>query len=164
MKLGSLAGNVCRICGSETMGSDIGCSCKKLYDKAVFIALKNHDDDSLAYNFSIEMKYYMEKFISQYDGLYQRHNGNINKMYRTEFNRTFYPSVYKFFKENGYVSKKQLDIVKRLLGKDFDFAEKDYEEIQKQKKNYLADFSSRNDSEIVEITRNLWKQKKGENR
>lgn len=106
------------------------------------------------------MKYYMEKFISQYDRLYQRHNGNINKMYRTEFNRTFYPSVYKFFKENGYVSKKQLNIVKRLLGKDFDFVEKDYEEIQKQKKSYLTDFSNRNDNEIVEITRNLWKHSK----
>jgi hypothetical protein len=54
MKLGSLAGGVCRISGSDTVGADIGCSCMIMYNRAKKIALDNHVKESLAYNSAIE--------------------------------------------------------------------------------------------------------------
>lgn len=157
MKLGFFANNVCKICGSETMGSDIGCSCKKLYNKAVFIALKNDDKSSLNYNYSIEMQIIMNSFINWYDEKLKSHNNNITKMFRSEFKKSFYPSTYAFYKEKGYVSKKQLDIIKRCFNEDE--LQKLYEETEKRKQKFLNNFQKENDFQIIEITKNLWKNK-----
>ena len=55
MKLGTLAGGTCRVCGSDTYGAEIGCGCIHMYHQAGFIVLRNHDKDSLEYNWGIEM-------------------------------------------------------------------------------------------------------------
>lgn len=156
MKLGAMAGGVCRICGSDTLGADIGCSCLKLYNRAKTIALKNHNSESLEYNYGIEMRYIMDKFVKAYDERLEKHNGNLDKMFRNDFKKSFYPSVVEFYKTKGFVSKKQLEIVRREL----DLRSDTYVVIDKKRENFLNSFARDNDSEIVEITRNLWKQKK----
>lgn len=161
MNLGSLAGGTCRICGSDTMGADIGCSCKKLYDRATFIVLRKHDKISLEYNYSIGMRYYMDMFCREYEEKLAKHNGNIAKMYKNEFNRQFFPSVYNQYKEKGYVSKKQLEIViKKMFPLGCGGGSKVYMDIEKRKKEYISAFVSEYDFEIVEVTKNLWKSKK----
>lgn len=161
MKLGSFAGGVCRICGSDTMGADIGCSCMVLFNRAKKIALKNHANDSLEYNWGISMRFYMDKFTAKFDENLKKHGGDLNKAFRNEFKKSFYPSVVEFYKSRGYVSKKQLDIVIRdLYAYDGASASNDYKTIEELKANFLNDFVKNNDSEIVEITRNLWKQKR----
>lgn len=161
MKLGSLAGGVCRICGSYTMGADIGCSCMIMYNRAKKIALHNHEKESLEYNYSIEMRYIMNKFVTSYETRLAKHNGDLDKTFRSDFKKSFYPSVVAFFKERGFVSKKQLEIIKNeLYGFNGGCMSEDYPQIEKQKEIFLNKFALDNDSEIVEITRNLWKQKK----
>lgn len=157
MKLGILANNVCRICGSETMGADIGCSCKKLYNKATFIAL-NNNEKSLDYNYGIEMRATMNRFVDWYDERLKKHDNNILKMFKSEFKRKFYPSIYAFYKERGFVSRKQLDIIKRIFNEDE--SSKLYEETEKNKQLFLNMFQKEHDAEIVEITKSLWKSKK----
>lgn len=162
MKLGSLANGVCRICGSDTItGNDIGCSCQKMYNKATFIILKNHPEDSIKYNYSIEMNFIMTAYQKLYDSSFQKHNGDINKMFKTDFNRSFFPSVISFYKEKGFVSKKQLDIVKkRMFQKNFDDEENNFNLISDLKKKFINNFKTEHDSEIIEVARNLWKSKK----
>lgn len=160
MKLGALANNVCRICGSETMGADIGCSCQKLYDKATYIVLKQKQDENLEYNYSIKMKVTMDKFCSLYESDLSAHNGDINKMHRSNFNRGFFPSVYKFYKEKGYVSAKQLEIVeKRYFTYGLDNL---WEDIDKARESFLRSFKEKYDSEIIDVAWNLFKQRKAE--
>jgi len=161
MKLGKYAGGICRICGSDTLGADIGCSCINMYSRAKKIALKNHNKESLEYNYSIEMRYLMNKFVSDYEIKLMKHNNDLNKTFRSEFKKSFYPSVVNFYKEKGFVSKKQLEIVKKeLYGFNGGCMSEDYPKINELKENFLNKFASENDSEIVEIARNLWKQKK----
>lgn len=159
MRLGIYAGNICRVCGSDTYGAEIGCSCKKFFNKAKFIALKQYSEDSLEYNFSIEMRAYMGRFVERYNEKLQKHNGNIDKTFRSDFKKSFFPSVVAFFNEKGYVSKKQLDIVKREFEYDSDI-EKMYEEIKEKQDDFLEGFVNAHFSEIVEIARNLWKTQK----
>lgn len=158
MKLGSLAGGVCRICGSDTMGADIGCGCLKMYNEAKFIALKNHGGASVTYNYDIKMQAVMNYASRCYEEALARHNNDINKVFKTDFNRKFFPWVFQFYKEHGYVSGKQLKIVEKKYCVDVDGSF--FEKIEEMKKKYLDNFASENDSEIVEIARNLWKQKK----
>lgn len=156
MNLGILARNVCKICGSETMGADIGCSCRKLYGKATFIALRNYNNLSLAYNYGIEMHVIMDNFVKFFDEKAKKHNNEIEKMFRSDFRKNFFTSVYEFYKSKNFVSKKQLDIVK----KSFEYeSEKLYADIEEKQKSFLLDFQKNHDKEIVEITKNLWKQK-----
>lgn len=159
MKLGSLAGGTCRICGSDTYGSDIGCGCKVMYNQAKFMVLKNHAPDSLEYNYSINMRYIMDKFVSMYESKLNKHNGNTDKMYRNNFKKQFFPSVYDFYKNKGYVSKKQLSLVMQELYRDYS-TNNDYQEIEKLKANYLNNFVKEHDTEIIDVARNLWKSKK----
>lgn len=160
MKLGILAGGVCRICGSDTMGSDIGCGCRGMYERAKFICLRLHDKDSLEYNYGIKMRHIMNMFVGYYDESFKKHDGKIEKMFKTDFNRSFYPSVYAQYKEKGYVSKKQLDIVSSKLQFGCQDDITDTKDIQNEKDAYMNNFTMANDNEIVEIARNLWKQKK----
>ena len=160
MRLGSLAVGTCKICGSDTMGADIGCSCKKLYDKATFIVLKNYDKISMEYNYSIEMRHYMNMFCRDYEDKLSKYNGNISKMYRSDFNRQFFPSVYNQYKEKGFVSRKQLNIVLKKMY-PCGVGSSEYMEIDGRKKDLLCNFVKEHDSEIVEVTRNLWKSKNG---
>ena len=160
MKLGMLAGGICRICGSDTLGANIGCGCMRMYERAVWIALRNHDEESLTYNYSLDMRYTMDKFVKSYEERLAKHNGDINKTFRSEFKRQFVPSVVEFYKKNGFVSKKQLTLVKRDLYYPYEGDETSEEDIKKLQKSFIADFKAKYDSEIVEIARNLWKQKK----
>lgn len=161
MKLGRFAGGVCRICGSDTMGADIGCSCMIMYNRAKKIALHNHEKESLEYNYSIEMRFLMDKFVAEYETKLEKHDRDLDKTFRNDFKKQFYPSVVSFYKSKGYVSKKQLDVVIReLYGFNGGCMSEDYKIIEDKKKVFLDNFTHDNDSEIVEITRNLWKQKK----
>ncbi len=163
MKLGNLAGGVCRICGSDTYGNDIGCGCKAMYEEAKFICLKNHKDESIKYYWGIKLDYVMTHFVQWYDDLFERHDGQIEKMFRTKFNRSFYPSVYEQYEKSGFTSKKQLEIIQYKI-----FPPETQEEIamltevDTLKDGYMKMFVSTYDNEIVEIARNLWKMKKGE--
>lgn len=159
MKLGALAGGICRICGSDTMGSDIGCTCMGKYKQAAFIVLRNDDKASLEYNYSLEMRVIMGLFCAEHEESLARHNGDVNKAYKTAFNRSFYPSVYSFYKEKGYVSKKQLGIVHKRLAYSPDKEEAIYNETEKAKEAFLKDFERQHDGQIVEVARNLWKAK-----
>lgn len=161
MKLGRFAGGVCRICGSDTMGADIGCSCIFMYNRAKKIALKNHSKESLEYNYGIEMKFLMDKFVSKYEARLQKHNNDLDKTFKSDFKKKFYSSVVEFYKSKGFVSRKQLDIVLHELYEfDGGCASDDYKIIEKRKAEFLDCFSSENDPEIIEIAKNLWKQKK----
>jgi hypothetical protein len=159
MKLGALANNVCRICGSETMGADIGCSCRKLYDKAIFMVLSKHSEECLEYNYSIKMRVVMNEFSKIYEENLKE-KGAINKVFKTSFNRTFYPSVYEFYKKNGYVSSKQLHIVEN---KYFSCGLNEInDKIEKEKKIFLDNFKEKYDSEIIDVAWNLFKKRKAE--
>ena len=161
MKLGNLAGGVCRICDSDTLGADIGCSCRIMYERATYIALRNHEEENLMYNWCIESEIIMDKFCSMYEYSLEQHEGKIEKMYRSEFNRNFFPSVYAQWKEKGMVSKKQRNIVwNKYFIHDFDLRKEIEDKVRDAKKSFISAFQSTYDSEIVEITRNLWKQKK----
>lgn len=155
MKLGILAGNVCRVCGSDTMGASIGCGCMKMMAKATFIVLSQNNEASLEYNYSIKMRKYLEYFILDYEARLERHNGNIDKMFKTSFNRAFYPSLYAFVKEKGYCSKKQLDIVVKRFNNDYDLIEKIEKEIEEEKEIFLKNFAEENYKIRLEIARNL---------
>lgn len=159
MKLGALAGGTCRVCGSDTMGADIGCSCMKLYRQSVFIVLQKHDKDALEYNYGIRMKFIMNTFCTWYEDKISKHDGNIEKTFRTDFNRQFFPSVYEQYKQKGYVSKKQLDIVeKKVFPIGIPYEElKILDDIKVQ---FIKDFTKAHDGECLEVTRNLWKSKK----
>ena len=89
MKLGSLAGGVCRICGPDTMGADIGCGCVIMYNRAKKIALHNHDKESLEYNYSIEMRFLMDKFVAEYETRLEKHNGDLDKTFKNDFKKQF---------------------------------------------------------------------------
>ena len=65
------------------MGAEIGCGCIHMYHQAGFIVLRNHDKDSLEYNWGIEMKFIMNDFCSWYEEKMNRYEGNIKKMYRS---------------------------------------------------------------------------------
>ena len=109
MKLGALAGGICRVCGSDTYGADIGCGCQGMYERATWIALKNHEDLSLEYNYGMEMKGIMDAYKEIYDNSFEKHNGDINKMFRSEFNRKFFPSVIQFYNEEGMFFSEQYE-------------------------------------------------------
>jgi hypothetical protein len=158
MKLGALAGGTCRVCGSDTYGADIGCGCIHMYHQAGFIVLRQHDKDSLEYNYGIQMKFIMNDFCSWYEEKMNRCDGNIDKMFRTDFNRQFFPSVYDQYKQKGYVSKKQLDVVKQKIYPNgmYDV----WEKIENQKRQFMQDFIKEHDGECIEVARNLWKSKK----
>lgn len=159
MKLGILAGNVCRVCGSDTMGTPIGCSCKKMMKQASFIILAQNKEAAIEYNYSIKMRKYLEYFMADYEEKVERHEGKIEKMYRTEFNRKFYPSLYAFVKEKGYCSKKQLDIVIKRFCSNFDLVAKIEKEIEEEKEKFLQHFEDEHFELRLEVARNLWKQK-----
>lgn len=161
MKLGALAGGICRVCGSDTYGADIGCGCQIMYKRAIWIALKNHEDLSLEYNYGMEMKAIMDKYKEIYDASFEKHNGDINKMFRSEFNRKFFPSVIEFYNKKGYVSKKQLEIVKnKLFGYNPYERDEFYDDLKIKKESFINSFKAEYDGEIIVIARNLWKVKK----
>ena len=161
MNLGSLAGGVCRVCGSDTLGADIGCSCIIMYERATYIALRNHEEESLAYNWYLESEIIMDKFCSMYEDSLEQHKGKIENMYRSEFNRSFFPSVYAQWKEKRRVSKKQRDIVwNKYFIYDFYLRKEVEDKVKAAKKSFISAFKGTYDSEIIEIARNLWKQKK----
>ena len=157
---GRLGDGKCRICGADTYGSDIGCSCQKLYDEGTFIVLKQKPEESLEYNYSIKMRVTMDSFCHIYEEDLKSHNGDINKMYRTSFNRSFFPSVYDFYKEKGYVSAKQLSLVEKRY---FTYGLDDlWDKIENRKKSFLEGFKCKYDKEIVDVAFNLFKKKKAE--
>ena len=158
MKLGKYAGGVCRICGSDTLGADIGCSCINMYNRAKKIALRNHEKESLYYNYTIKMKEIMDFSLKTYEESLAKHNNDINKVFHTDFNRSFFPSCFQFYRDKGYVSSKQLSIVERKYC--FESDSSFYKRIEDLKENYLSAFAGEHDEEIIEIARNLWKQKK----
>jgi hypothetical protein len=91
----------------------------------------------------------------------EKHNGDLDKTFKSDFKKSFYPSVVEFYNSKGFVSKKQLEIVKNeLYGFNGGCMSEDYPKIEKQKENFLNNFALNNDPEIIEIARNLWKQKK----
>lgn len=160
MKLGNKAGGVCPICGSDTMGAEIDSNCKFLFSCAKDIVLKQYTEDSLKYNYGIESHIIMESFKKEVQEKIEQHKGNWNTAFKIKFKREFSKSVLDFYNEKGFVSKKQLDIVKRFCDTYKSMFGGVQDSIIKEKKHFIKNFEKKHFEEIVEVARNLWKDLK----
>ena len=142
------------ICGSRANGI-VGSSCRKFYNKATWVVLSNHSEESLTYNYTIKMRAHMDAFVKYYSTLVEN-DVDIKKTLGSFFT-TFAPSVVSFYEEKGYVSKKQLQTVMQLEYK--------YDElsgipvnrvIEEAKSLYLKEFQQKYMSEIIPKARVLY--------
>lgn len=134
MKLGSLAGGICKICGSDTMGSNIGCGCRKFYNEATYEILYKSEDKNKMY--LVRNDFIMRKFEAYYS--------------ETEKKNRFYDSILSFWKKSGFVTKKQVESLMNFFGYERDFIERQADEVQR---NFIRKFQEDNDEEIVKLAK-----------
>lgn len=143
------------ICGSRANGI-VGSSCRKFFNKATWNILSKHSDESLTYNYTIKMKAHMDAFTEYYSALVENEDNDIKKILG-KFFYTFAPSVVDFYKEKGYVSKKQLQTVMQLEYKYSELSRVPvYRVIEEAKALYLKEFQQKYISEIIPEARLLY--------
>lgn len=146
--------HTCMICGSRANGI-VGSSCRKFYNKATWAVLSNHSEESLTYNYTIKMKAHMGAFVEYYSALVE--NGADIRKTLGPFFTTFAPSVVTFYKEKGYVSKKQLQTVMQLEYKYGELSRVPVNKVIEEAKSlYLKEFQQKYVSEIIPKARVLY--------
>ena len=139
----------CSICGAKLINSPdgLGSSCRALVQKYTYVHMKENSDRAYYYKYwNIEADIYMKYF--------KECTKNVN--FKSNFRKNFVPSVISFYDTKGYISKKQLGIIKDMMTYDYrmELAERDVKEI---KKSIFEEYQNLHYSEIVGMVRELYK-------
>jgi len=138
----------CIICGAVLVNSTdgIGCGCREMLKKCTYIHMKNNKDRTSYYEFwNVESVLYMEAF--------KKFANHVT--FKSSFKKSFVPSVIAFYDKKGYVSKKQLEIVKQILDDDWS-VEAVEESIPKARKYVATQYQKLHYDEIVKMTHKMW--------
>lgn len=102
------AGRRCSICGAAITDENpdgIGFGCRKVYEQASWTIFFEVKERAYAYS-----KFINDAIITIFKETFK------TTKFRSEFRKTFYPSIIQQFKEKGYISAKQRQIMIDMLG------------------------------------------------
>lgn len=127
-------GRTCSVCGAligDNNPDGIGGECRFAYYGARKV-LHNKDKERAYKYYGTKARVFMPVFIEQHKDV----------KFRSEFKKSFYPSVVKQWEEKGYLSKKQLDICLSWLSYkiDYDTNKKLEEEVYEKQKKILREW------------------------
>lgn len=147
---------ICAICGAWTNGSNIGSTCRKVYDRAIFWVLREHENERKAYE-ALESAPIVEKLKKLYDERMAKHGGNTQKAFRSSFRRSFIPSVLEQWSEKGFLSEKQRDIAKEIAFDGEGLPAALETKIRETQRAFLGAFGDTFRAEITVKARKLYK-------
>ena len=146
----------CLICGAPLINSPdgVGYGCREMVKKCTYLHMKSNEDKTAIYAYwNVDCDIYMKYFIPYYE--------DKKTSYRSAFKKSFVPSVIKFYKEKGFLSKKQFDIFKKIADEELDsdmfFVEGD---IKNKKDEIALKYRKENWDSIVELTHKMWAKEK----
>lgn len=133
-------GRTCSICGAHITDDNpdgIGYGCRAIYEGA---KAKTYFKFHWQAHRAIKVNTIMALFESTF----------AKTKFRSDFRKSFYPSVVTFWKEKGYVSNRQLEICGEWIERKLDYDEmtKTYRDIKDSQSDKVNEFEPKTDEEI----------------